>query len=119
MPRPFNFNDEVDAEFIDVPTQQAVPQTVQQLKTDDWNTRGVIDLSNHQQVGLPLAAYEERARAISLFVKVPVLAYVALSDRMPMLVRLGAAALAALEVREIARQSEQIEAMLPAFEMDF
>ena len=97
----------VDAEYevvqqsVRTPTRSAVvPLTDNQV--DPWVDPSALE-----------AQYGERARAIALFVKVPVLAYVALSDKMPALVRLGALALAALEVREIARQAPQLEALLP------
>ena len=52
---------------------------------------------------------DKRARAISLFVKVPLFVYVALSPKMPALVRLGAGALAVWEAMQIASQQKEIE----------
>lgn len=51
-----------------------------------------------------LAVVEKRARAISVFVRVPTFAFVALSGKMPVLVRLAAAGLLVLEAMDLARE---------------
>jgi len=113
---PFQFTEEVDAEYVEVgtPSPQAVP-TVERL-VPNYQARGVTDL--RQDVVLnpnpamnvdALAMYEKRARAVTLFVKVPFLSYLALNPKLPPLVRLGAGLLALWEAAQIARGQAEIE----------
>jgi hypothetical protein len=113
---PFQFTEEVDAEYVEVgtPNPQPVP-TVERL-IPNYKARGITDL--RQDVVLnpnpamnvdALAMYEKRARAVTLFVKVPFLSYLALNAKLPPLVRLGAGLLAFWEATQIARGQAEIE----------
>jgi hypothetical protein len=111
---PFGIDSEVDAEVVGA---VEVPQATVSKPPP---RQGVINISAaYQGQGLAapaadqLAMYETRARAVSLFIKVPFFAYLALNPKLPGMIRLGAGLLAAWEAMQIARQSADIEAMLP------
>lgn len=108
----------VDAEFEEVPGAARPPAqpVVRQLRQDDAGQWYDPALVAPQAAPLDLAQLEQRARALSLFVKVPLLAYVALNRDMPVLVRFAAMGLAALEIRDVAKAAGQVELMLPDFE---
>lgn len=99
----------VDAEVVGSPTVSKMPPRpgVTQL-IQDQSVGGAISLDPNA-----LAMYEQRARAISLFVKVPVLTLIALHPKVPAMLRLGAGLIAAWEAWQIASQEKDIEAMLP------
>lgn len=84
------------------PSQQAY----QQAYGPGIDVTGLVDLG----VGV---ATDPRSRALALFVKIPLLGYVALSSKMPALVRLGAAALAVMEALEVAQRQDELQQMLP------
>lgn len=109
----------VDAEFEEVPSagRPAAQPQVRQLRRDDAGVWYDPSMLAPQQAPMDLAQLEQRARALSMFVKVPLLAYVALNKDLPAIVRLAALGLAALEVREISKQAGQVELMLPDFEV--
>ncbi len=116
MPRLPPAEEVVDAEFeeYDTPVERpAARPDVTQLRRDDagqWYDPHLVPSTGG------LEQYEARARALALFVKVPLLAYVALHKDMPVLVRLGAAAMAFLEASEIAKQSGvQVPTELPSW----
>ncbi len=100
----FEIADAVDAEFVEVPRQQVIqPQTVN-LHVPSASARNVIDMS--LDLGGPspeLALYEKRGRAVALFIRLPLLAFVALNDRTPGLIRIGAGLLAVWEATQLAR----------------
>jgi len=73
-------------------------------------TRAEMDDLQHQQ---DLVMLEQKARAVSLFVKIPLLAYISLNGDLPGLVRLSAALVGALEVRQLYQAQGAIQAMLP------
>lgn len=80
----------------------------------------VINISQaYQNQGLAqpaadqLAMAETRARAIGLFVQIPVLTIIALHPKVPGVLRLVAGGLAAWNAYQIATQEKQIEQMLP------
>jgi hypothetical protein len=113
---PFQFTGEEDAEYVEVgtPGPQAVPTVERHVP--NYEARGVINLS--QDVVLnpnpamnvdALAMYEKRARAVTLFIKVPFLSYLALNSKLPPMVRLGAGLLALWEATQIARGQTEIE----------
>lgn len=107
----------VDAEFEEIPgsARPAAQPAVRQLRRDEageWFDPSLVPV----QQPLDLAQLERRARALSMFVKMPLLAYVALNKDLPAIVRFAALGLAALEVRDIAKQAGQVELMLPDFE---
>lgn len=70
-----------------------------------------VDATQLLDLGMTLAS-SRRAQTAALFVKVPLLAYVALSDKLPGVVRLGAAVVGAMELLQVLRRREQTEAML-------
>ena len=94
---PFNIPSEeiVDGEVISGSTPRA------QVFQRDPN-RDVIQI----QMPTPseLAVIEQRARAVSIYLKIPFLAFVAFSGRVPPLLRLGAALFGVLEVTQLARE---------------
>ncbi len=102
----FEIADEVDAEFVEV--QQPEPAPVQQLK-QDYRDRDVVDLRTDVSgnPSLELALYQRRGRAISMFVEIPLLTLVAMHEKTPGLVRLGAALLACWKAVELARGGAQ------------
>lgn len=71
-----------------------------------------LDLTGLVDAGVGLAM-DPKARALALLVKVPLLAYVALSDKMPVLVRLAAAGLGAAEVLEALQRQRDYEQLVP------
>jgi len=112
----------VDAEFVELgssrpvgspqaPTQGQV-QPVQRNPMSD-----VIDLSvdTSANPSIALALYEKRARAVSMFVEIPLLAFITFSDKTPGLIRLGAGILAIWKSVELARGGA-IEAQATATE---
>ena len=56
---------------------------------------------------------ETKARAFAMFVRIPFFLWLTLDGKMPPLVRLGAAALAVWDVRQIYLQQGEISAALP------
>lgn len=58
-------------------------------------------------------ALEQKARAVSLFLKIPFFAYCALHPELPGLVRLGAAMLGVMEARELYLSRGEISALIP------
>lgn len=120
---PFNIpaNEIVDAEVVsETPREIGTPAGVINLK--DPNTFPAPPPPQQQPLFVqaedgsfiqisPLD--EQRGRAIALFVRVPVLTYVALNSRVPMAVRILAGALAAWDAFQLAQQSQEIEALLP------
>jgi len=110
-------HDEVDAEFEELPAEPPrayypEPQPVQQqVQQPDFAVRDVVrmNLDVSANPSLELALYEKRARAVTLFVKVPFLAYLSLNDRLPAPVRLGAALLAVWEASQIVRTAPALE----------
>ncbi len=60
-----------------------------------------------------LALVEKRARAISVFVRLPFFAAVALNGRVPALFRLVAVGLGALEAVQLARENHLTDEYLP------
>jgi len=56
---------------------------------------------------------ETKARAFTMFVRIPFFLWLTLDGKMPPLVRLGAAALAVWDVRQIYLQQNEISAALP------
>ena len=116
MPFTVDPGPEVDAEYVVPPEQQlpevpynpqVAPQPVQRLVPDP--TRDVVDLRTDVSANpsLELALYERRGRAIAIFVELPILALVAVNDKTPGLIRLGAAMLAAWKAVELARGGAQ------------
>lgn len=71
-----------------------------------------IDVTGLVDVGLTFAT-DKRSRAVALLVKVPLFAYVALSDKVPPLVRLGAALLGAMEVLEAVQPKGELTQIVP------
>lgn len=71
-----------------------------------------LDLTGLVDTGVTLAS-DPKSRTLALLVKVPLLAYVALSDKMPPLVRLAALALGAMEALEISQRQPELVEMLP------
>jgi len=106
---PFQIENEVDAEYTEVPPAPAPP--VVKLK-QDYRSRDVVDLRTDvsANASLELALYEKRARAVTLFLKVPLLTFVALHDKTPALIRLGAGLLALWEASQIYRGAGELEA---------
>ncbi len=101
---PFTLKEQpiVDAEFVEV-TPDSGPAPVQQLHTD-MRDRNIVDLRLGADAGpIQMELYARRARAVSLFVELPLLTIVALHDKSPGLIRLGAAILAAWKAVELAR----------------
>ena len=110
MPFQFNPGGEVDAEVVGTQT----PPPVQRYVSKPGN---VIDISQGTPIADPVVPwvdhshdppagillYEKRARAISLFVELPLLTLVAMHDKTPGLIRLGAAILALWKSVELAR----------------
>ncbi len=102
----------VDAEFT--PVQEYNPRAAQ-------TRAGVVDISQpeplvptvNQELAPATMDLEQRARALGLFVKIPVFAYVALNRDVHPLVRLAALGLGIMEATAIARQQEQIQQMMP------
>jgi hypothetical protein len=58
-------------------------------------------------------AMDQRARALSLFVELPFMAYIALHPRMPGFVRVGAAALGFVRAVEVVQRQKELEQYLP------
>jgi hypothetical protein len=99
----------VDGQVVgrqDAPTsmpeqQPTAPPQITQAQMDD--------LQQQQD----LVVLEQKARAVSLFVKIPLLAYISLNSDLPGLVRLSAALVGALEIRQLYQAQGAIQAMLP------
>lgn len=115
----FEFDGEEDAEFEEgpqvfepepAPAPAAAAPTVTRL-TQDYRNRDIVDLRTDVSANpsLELAQYEKRARAVSLFLKVPFLAYLSLNDRLPAPVRLGAGLLALWEASQLYRGQAEVE----------
>lgn len=107
---PFD-GEEVDAEFTEVapaPAPAATePPPVTRLKVD-YRERDIVNMSTPSgNPSIELQLYEKRARAVALFVELPLLAVVALSDKTPPLIRLGAGLLAIWKSVELARGGAQ------------
>ncbi len=66
-----------------------------------------------QMTDTDFVALEQKARAVALFLKIPFFSWVALNGELPGLVRIGAAVLGAMEVRQLYQAQGAIEAMLP------
>ncbi len=102
---------EVDAEVVGGPTQ---PQTV----SSPPPRAGVVNISQayqHQGMSQPaadqLALAETRARAVGLFVQIPILSIIALHPKVPGALRFGAGVLAVWNAWQIASQEKEIETM--------
>lgn len=72
-----------------------------------YDVTGLVD------AGVSLAS-NPRSRAVALLVKIPLFAFVALSDRMPPLVRLAALALGGMEALEALQRRGELEQQIPA-----
>jgi hypothetical protein len=112
---PFHLEeDEIeDAEYTELPSQmQPEPQLDYAVSQPDFSARDVVRLNvdTGANPSLEPALYERRARAVTLFVKVPLLTFVALSEKTPTLIRLGAGLLALWEASQIYRGAGEIEA---------
>lgn len=120
---PFEENEDIeDAEYVEVPQDgqpMAAAQSVYQVVPEvnqvrpNYPANGVVNLNPVDlQTNMPagqIELYEKRARAISIFVRIPFFAFVALHDRTPPLVRMGAAALGIWEALQLARNVAQVE----------
>ena len=115
----FDFDDEEDAEFYPAaeeptlepavePTPMESP-TVQRLTQDPNRNVVRLDVDVSANPSLKLALYEKRARAVSLFAKVPFFAYLALHEKLPPAVRLGAGLLALWEASQLYRDAARVE----------
>lgn len=98
----------VDAEVIGPTVEQAPPHAGVARLIEQQTVGGAISLDPDA-----LAKYEQRTRAIALFLKVPLLTVIALHPRVPGMLRLGAGMIAVWEAWQIASQEKDIEAMLP------
>lgn len=79
----------------------------------EYNAAG-IDVTGLVDAGVGLAT-DPRSRTVALFVKVPLLAYVALHHKMPALVRLAALGLAVVEGMDLFQNRRaEVEAAMPA-----
>lgn len=101
MPFQVQVPEETDAEFTEVSSRPA--PTV--ANVPDFTGRDVVRLNTDVSANpsLELARYEKRARTVAIFVRLPVLAYIAFDDRTPGLIRAGAGLLAIWEAIELAR----------------
>jgi hypothetical protein len=71
-----------------------------------------VDLTGLVDQGVSFAS-RPQSRSIALLVKVPLLAYVALSPKMPAVVRLAALSLGVMEALEVLQRQPEYEEMLP------
>ncbi len=112
----YDDGDVEDAEFVEY-AQQPAPQQVyappQTVSQPDFKVRDVVRLDPVPQDQYfdptQLAIYDKRARAVTLFIKVPLLAFVAFNDKTPGLIRLGAGLLALWEASQLARSAGEVE----------
>ena len=58
--------------------------------------------------GFAVADAEQKARAMTLFIRVPFFAFIALNGKLPPLVRIGAALLGIYDVRQLTRSEQEI-----------
>jgi hypothetical protein len=65
------------------------------------------------QNAITVITSDQRARMITLFLRIPLFAAIALHHKVPPLLRLGAGALAIWDLGQIAGQQKKIEEMLP------
>lgn len=90
-------------------SQQYTPDASQQYDPSQYTPAGSgVDLTGLVDAGVGLAS-DPKNRTLALLVKVPVFAYVALSDRMPGVVRLAAAALGVMEALEAVQRQDDIQ----------
>lgn len=113
----FDGDEEEEAEFYPAGVQEEpVPEsapaapTVSQVKPS-YQARDIVDLRVDASANPSpqLALYERRARAVTLFVKIPLFGYLTLNDKLPPLVRLGAGLLAIWEATQLARGQAEVE----------
>lgn len=108
----------VDAEYVEVPpsSPQGYPQGVVNVGPQDswipvqepvYVPSGTSPLSTAAPATQDVI--ERRARVVSMFIKIPFLAYVGLNDKAPPLVRAGCAALALWELIQLARDANEVQ----------
>lgn len=125
------FRGEEDAEIIDGEvTGRSEPQVqqwisaaqpgVQQIPMDPNVIAGApggytpgpgVDLTGLIDVGVNFAS-QQQTRSLALLVKVPLFAYVAMHRKMPVVVRLGAAAFGVMEFLEALQRAPDYEQMM-------
>jgi len=112
------FRGEEDAVIVDgeVTARSDEPRFTQPVQArgriyevDPYASQGQgYDVTGLVDAGVSLAS-NPRSRAVALLVKIPLFAFVALSDRMPPLVRLAALGLGGMELLEALQRQGEIE----------
>ncbi len=97
----------VDAEVVTAHDAPTVDQYIRHDTSGVVNIPGAMPLVDPTSHAVdPLAKWQGRARAMTIFIKIPLLTFIALHDKTPALVRLGAGLLAIWEAVELAQSNE-------------
>lgn len=107
-------------EVVDAEVSEPAPRQVTSrpgVTYVDLSQRGGTAVEADGSYFSPLA--EQRARAVTLFVRVPLLTLVALDSKVHGLIRLTAGALALWDVLQISQQSAELEQLVPQEWMDY
>jgi len=104
----------VDGEVTGGSNFGATPTVVNRIPTPAEVAAWQAAQSGSSQTSLAATSVtEQRARALVLFVKVPLLAYLALNNRLPPLARFAVGGLAVWEAIQIAQSTREISNLFP------
>ncbi len=106
-----------DAEFVDLPPEaygpapSSVPPQQAQSQAQPVPYPNLDIISGLDTPEYRLMRYERRARAVTIFIRLPLLTLVALNDDTPSLLRLGAGLMALWEAGQLARNFGEVQAV--------